>query len=46
MKNLLTQWELKRKIERYAQLPNPRRYAKEELKDLSNSEKPPNLVEN
>ncbi len=46
MKNLLIQWELKRKTKRCARLPNLGEYAKQELKDLCFSEKPPNLVGN
>ncbi len=33
IKNLLTQWKLKKKIERYTQLSNLKEYAKEELRN-------------
>ncbi len=35
MKNLLTQWELKRKNKRCARLPSPKGYAEEELKTVA-----------
>ncbi len=46
IKNLLTQWELRRKIERCAQLPSLGGYAEKELRDSCISEKPPNPVGN
>ncbi len=46
MKNLLTQWELRRKTERCAQLPSRKGYTEEELRDPCIGEKPPNPVGN
>ncbi len=45
IKNLLTQWELRRKIERCARLPRLERYAEEELRDPCIGEKPSKLDE-
>ncbi len=45
MKNLLTQWELRRKTEGCARLPSPEGYAEEELRDPCIGEKPPKLDE-
>lgn len=46
MKNLLTQWELKKKTKRFAQLFSYKRYTKEELRDPYIGKKFPNPVRN
>ncbi len=45
MKNLLTQWEMRRKTEWCALLPSPKGYAEEEMRDPCIVEKPPKLDE-
>ncbi len=46
MKNLLTQWKLRRKIERCVWVSSPGGYTKKELRDPCIGGKPPNIIKN